>query len=213
MKNFIIVLALFLLSTQHAQAQVKAVTEEGDEVILFKDGTWKYTSDKKTAEIKLDTLYTKKAADATFLLKSKKISCGVWLNPKKWKFEKDANDTEPNEYSFTLNGEDVYAMFIPEKGQIPMDSWKAVAVENAKSVAPDIEVVSEGIRNVNGIDVYCMQLNGTIKGIKFTYFGYYYSSEKGSAQFITYTFQSLFKQYKPEMEKLLNGFVQTDENL
>ena len=61
--------------------------------------------------------------------------------------------------------------------------------------------------------MYCMQLNGTIKGIKFTYFGYYYSSDKGSAQFITYTFQSLFKQYKPEMEKLLNGFVQIDENL
>ena len=53
-----------------------------------------------------------------------------------------------------------------------------------------------------------MQMNGTIQGIKFTYFGYYYSNESGSIQFITYISQNLFEQSKEQMEKFLNGIVE-----
>jgi hypothetical protein len=51
-------------------------------------------------------------------------------------------------------------------------------------------------------------MDGTMKGIKFTYFGYYYSNAEGTVQFITYTSQNLLDKYKESIEELLNGLVE-----
>ena len=41
--------------------------------------------------------------------------------------------------------------------------------------------------------------------VKVAYLGYYYSYENGSLQFLSYTSQSLYKEFKDELETLLNG--------
>jgi len=56
--------------------------------------------------------------------------------------------------------------------------------------------------------VLFLQLNGTLEGIEFAYYGYYYSSEEGTVQFIMYTSQDLISIYRDDCEKALNGFVQ-----
>ena len=84
---------------------------------------------------------------------------------------------------------------------------REIAVANATKAAPDIQVVHEDIRKINGVTVRCLQMNGTVRGLKITYLGYYYSTEKGTVQFITFTGQNLFKEYKQRMEALLDGFV------
>jgi hypothetical protein len=60
---------------------------------------------------------------------------------------------------------------------------------------------------VNGQKVLFLRLNVTLQGIKFTYYGYYYSNSSGTVQFITYTPQSLLEGYIKDCEKILNGFV------
>ena len=60
---------------------------------------------------------------------------------------------------------------------------------------------------VNGKKIFFMQMNGSIEGMKFTYLGYYYSSEGGTIQFISYTTQNLLEEYKNDMFELLNGFT------
>ena len=92
------------------------------------------------------------------------------------------------------------------KVKMPM-GWLLPKELNAKSIAPDIKVVMEEYRIINGKKVFCMQMNGTTQGVKFSYFGYYYAYEHGTIQFITYTSQSLLNEYKPDMEELLNGFT------
>jgi hypothetical protein len=52
-----------------------------------------------------------------------------------------------------------------------------------------------------------MQMSGTIQGISFVYYGYYYSHESGSVQFLAYTSQDLLNNYSDDIEELLNGFV------
>lgn len=49
----VILTGLILISVQFLNAQISAVTETGDEVILYKDGTWKYLNDSiiENAEI------------------------------------------------------------------------------------------------------------------------------------------------------------------
>ncbi|MCC7520261.1 MAG: hypothetical protein IT220_01380, partial [Flavobacteriaceae bacterium] len=105
-------------------------------------------------------------------------------------------------------GEDLYGMIISEKVEIPLETLRSIAIENGKSVAPDLKIMKEEYRTVNGLKLLLLQMNGTMQGIKFSYYGYYYSNTNGTVQFITYTSQNLLNSYIPEIEKLLNGIVE-----
>lgn len=190
-------------------AQKKAVTETGDEVVLFDNGTWEYQNKEilVETEIPTNTKSFEKVKKATFLLKSKKLNVGFWLNPKEWSFQK-ATDNLEAEYEFQLKGEDLYGMVISEKVEIPLETLKSIALENGKGAAPDLRVVKEEYRFVNGIKVLLLEMSGTMQGIKFSYYGYYFSSANGTIQFITYTSQNLLDSYRKECDELLNGLVE-----
>lgn len=204
-KNLLTVAFLFCLST--AYAQTKAITDNGEEVILNKDGTWKYANLKPSYTTRLDTLSFVKDKDATFLLKGKNIKYGVYLNPKKWKFEAVNNNESAHEYFLTLKDGDAFAMIIPERVELTFELLEQVALENAQNAAPDIHITKQEMRTINGNLVKVMEMQGTLKGVSFVYFGYYYVGPLGTIQFISYTTKGLYKEYLPEMEKLLNGFT------
>ena len=48
-------------------------------------------------------------------------------------------------------------------------------------------------------------MEGTIDGFSVFYYGYYFSNDKGTTQFVTYSTTNLFDFYKVEIEKFLNG--------
>ena len=203
-----ILLLLYLSSFVFVQAQQKAITEIGEEVILYENGTWKYQNQENVDEFEIPTNpknFTKNE-DATFLLKSRKFDVGFLIDPSEWSFEKAVDNLEA-EYELQLKGEDLYAMIIAEKIQIPLEDLKEIALNNAKASAPDIKIVKEEYRTVNGSRVLFLQMNGTLQGIKFSYYGYYFSNSEGTLQYITYTSQSLLDVYIDDCEKLLNGFV------
>jgi len=188
-------------------SQVNAVTENGEQVVLYKDGTWKSLENKSGWETRLDTLKFVKSSSSTFLVKSARVNYGIWINPKKWQFKKGQSTDGPSEYNFTLIGQDAYAIMISERTQIPLNSLKEIALSNAKRAAPDVKLIKEEIRNINGKNVCFLQMEGTIKGVNFIYYGYYYSDENGTIQFVAFTSKNLFPKYQSEMEQLLNGFV------
>ncbi len=142
-------------------------------------------------------------------MKSKKLNIGFYLDPKIWALKK-ATDNPDAEYELQLRDRDLYGMVISEKVQIPLQTLRSVAVENGRSVAPDLRIIKEEYRNVNGIKVLLLHMNGTMQGIKFSCYGYYYSNEEGTLQFVTYTAQNLLESYLPKIEKLLNGIVELD---
>jgi len=49
-------------------------------------------------------------------------------------------------------------MMIAEKMEIPLESLKEIVLDNAKEAAPDIKIVKEEYRTVNGIRVLMMQM-------------------------------------------------------
>jgi hypothetical protein len=210
MKN-IIILGLLLTSTTFVKAQMNAVTESGEEVLLYDNGTWKYANKKDDVEteIKLNDKPFTKDKNSTFVVKSKKANIGVWINPKDWSFTKNAAN-EDAEFQFQKKGEDLYGMLVAEKLEIPIEALKNIAIQNAKSVATDIKVVSEEYRNVNGIKVLMMQMAGTIQGMKIVYCGYYYSNDTGTIQLLTYTGENLLKSYHNDIETFLNGLVKLE---
>ena len=208
MKTYIIT-TLLIASAYFMNAQTSAITGNGDEVILYEDGTWKYLDDsaiEKTV-IPVNKKKFSKDKNSSFLVKSNRLNVGIYINPKSWSFTK-GGDEEVYEFQFQKKGGDLYAMLISEKIQVPIETLKEVAITNARSAAPDIKVVKEEYRTVNGIQVLMMQMTGTIQGIEFTYYGYYYSNSKGTIQLLTYTSETLFNEYKGDIELFLNGFVE-----
>ena len=203
-----ILTGLLLITVHLLNAQINAVTDTGDEVILYSDGTWKYLDDDNTEskEIPVNDKKFLKDIKSTFLVKSQKLNIGVWINPKIWSFTKGAVDDD-FEFEFEKKDEDLYGMLISEKMEIPLETLKSIAIENAKSAAPDVKVVKEEYRNVNGVQVLMLQMTGTIQNVKFTYFGYYYSNSNGTIQLLTYTGENLFSNYQKDIEEFLNGFV------
>ncbi len=207
MKKFFLILLGFFAAF-FSQSQQRAITEEGKEVILYDDGTWKYKDGEKipSEEIPTNPNAFVKDDSSTFLLKSKNLNVGFYLNPKVWSFRK-ATINPYAEYELQMRDGDLYCVIITEKIEVPLESLKLIAIENGKSLSPDLTIVKEEYRNVNGLKVLLLQMNGTVKGIKVSYYGYYYSSPEGTVQFITYTAQNLLEKYMPEIEKLLNGLV------
>lgn len=204
----IILSALLGIATLPAFAQIKAVTDKGEEVILNNDGTWKYASITPSYDTRLDTPDIKKASTNTFLLKGNHVKYGIWLDPKKWSFKTVTDeDNSPIEYRLSLKHESGYCMIIPEAIELSLEVLESAALTNARSVAPDVKIVREETRRVNGNLVKNVELRGTVEGIKFVYFGYYYTGKIGTVQAVCYTSETLYPKYKADMEALLSGFV------
>jgi hypothetical protein len=88
---------------------------------------------------------------------------------------------------------------------IPLDTLKKIAIENAKQAAPDVQVLSEETRTVNNRPLLCMKFDGTVKGIPFRYYGYYYEGKQGTIQLLTFTGRNLFAKYEQVLSDFLNG--------
>ena len=199
---------LLCLFTFNSFASKKAVTDEGDVVILHNDGTWKYEIEKVTDDKKLlvnPNRFTKND-DATFVLKSNKTNSSFAINPKKWKFKKIKNGNEAAEYTFELKGGDLYAMVISEQIEIEIEQLVDIAFTNAQSVATDMKITKKEYRIVNDKKVIYMEMVGTIQSVRFKYLAYYYSDASGSTQYLTYTSENLVNKYKDDINDFLNGF-------
>jgi len=79
---------VFGLSLLISNAQQNAITGNGEEVLLYEDGTWEYLNDSLNIDEVVsvnDQLFTKNKS-SSFLVKSKMTNVGVYLNPKVWSF-------------------------------------------------------------------------------------------------------------------------------
>jgi hypothetical protein len=197
MNLFVVVVALLLLTGVASADALRAVTEDGKSVILNGDGTWRYDAPAQGIT---------KPPQASKLFKGTRVRYGLWTDESKWLLAKDKGDSPERDYAFRHVTGDAYAMVIAERLEVPMESLKAIALQNARNATKDVRVTKEELRNVNGTQVLAMQMEGTIQGIPFVFNGYYYAGKRGTIQVITYTGRNLFDEYRRDMENLLSGF-------
>lgn len=206
-KIFIVTLSLSFI-TIPSIAQKKAITENGEEVILYDNATWKSADITPAYETRLDTLIVAKKADATFAVKSNKVKCSVWINPKKWSFT-TKTFAPSQEYVFNLKNkqQEIMAVLIPERIQIPLSTFTTLALANMKEASPDAHLTREEVRIVNGVTVKMLQIEGTVDGLNFTYRGYYYSGKLGTVQLLAFTYKEFFDEFSSDIDELLSGFA------
>jgi hypothetical protein len=201
--KYTLILCLLLAPTV-LFCQVMGTTDDGKRVKLNGNGTWEYIIEKSDSASVSSGNYAK-STKATTQIKSTKNDFGFWYDKSKWKLGKD----EEGDAEFTLEhiDGDAYAMFLAERIEIDLENLKDIAVENAKSLDPDIKVDTETTRVVNGHKVKYIQMSGQAKGMKFIYQGYYTSNESGTVQFVCFTGKNLLKEYEKDMQELLNGLA------
>jgi hypothetical protein len=191
---------IFVGASAFGQVATTATTEDGRKVQLNEDGTWKLL--KGAVAGVAGSL--KKPANAKKFVKAPKGPFGVWIDEAKWT-QKESKEESANKLTFTHKSDDAYAMIIGERIMVATDALKKVALENAKGVAPDIKMVSEEKRTLNGKQVMCLKMSGTIQTIPFIYYGYYYGGNEGTLQVICYTSANLFDEFKADFDDFLNG--------
>jgi hypothetical protein len=196
-------LPLLLLAAGAAQAQpaAHATTEDGRRVLLYPDGRWKYEAPAAAAAA--GKVYARGTA-ATERVDLLRGGMTLFIDPGKWK---QTPSDDPTKISFRHATGEAYGMVVAERLAIPLPRLREIAISNAREAAPDVKVTLEEHRRVNDVDVLAMQMEGTIQGIPFTYYGYYFSGAQGSVQLLTYTGSNLFSEYKPEFEEFLNGLT------
>lgn len=203
--KFSLGILLFTISFLVSAGQ-RAVTDDGDIVILNDDNSWSYETSRDIVKIPVNTEKFIRPQSSTFDVNSKVTGTKIWINPKEWGFKKSVLNGEA-EFQFQLKGQDLYGLLISERIEIEVEAFSNIALDMARTVAPDIKVDLKEYRNVNGLKVIYMEMSGTTQGVKVTYAGYYYSNDKGSTQLVTYTGTALFETYKDKITQLLNGFV------
>lgn len=213
MNKLLLIPALCLGTIVHGQT--RAVTDQGKEVVLYDNGKWVYVSDSTNPasadSIKTNPAIFTKPADASFLVKSKRLNIGVHINPKKWRFSTGEKVSASAEYMFTMSSGEGYAMLITEKAAFDLESLRMAALINAKKASPDVKELFSEYRKVNGLPVLYMEMQGTVSGIKFHYAGYYYSNSKGTVQLTSFTTQSEFPNIKSNLTEILNGLVEVKQ--
>jgi len=210
----VVCLFIFFISIYSVKAQQKALTENGREVLLFENGTWKYSSDsisKTTSVFDSLPLNPKKFAkdpNESFLVKSNVLNIGIYINPGNWTF-KPRNDTETKqEYVFVAKKAYAYAVVVTEPTPVDISKMPYIALLMAQRAATNVKQTMAEYRMVNNKKVLCLGFQGTVNSLKIMYLGYYFSNEKGTVQLISYTSQENFLKYKTEMESFLNGLVE-----
>jgi hypothetical protein len=210
-----ILIILFVMPFSTLSAQIKALTENGRQVVLNNDGTWKYTSDStinkhSSDSIKLNPTKFSKSTGANFLVKSIVTDMGVYINPDEWTVAGHHENEVNPEYRFALKSQNGLAMIESEKTQIDLETMADIALINARKAAIDARVTAKEYRIVNNNRILYLEMAGTIRGIKFRYIGYYFSDKTGTLQLLSYTTDGLYSVAKGELIKFLNGFVVTD---
>jgi len=199
----IILVGWFSTSWALAEDGITATTEDGRKVKLYADGTWR-SANAPAASPALKPVSYAKAAGATSTFKTVVDSISVMYDPLVWSL-KNSDGSDVTRRSFVHKSGALYAFAITERLPINTETIKKVAVMNAQKAAPDMEVIMEENRVVNGVNVIAMKMKGSMQGLGFVYYGNYYGDKNGAIQLVCYTVDSAFSTYEKDCLNFING--------
>ncbi|NOU61391.1 hypothetical protein ELS83_16405 [Marinifilum sp. JC070] len=216
-------LALLLCGTS-VKSQTRAVTELGDTIYVYNNGTWSFEIQEEAPVVNefdflnqildIDTIQKPYSypANAKKQVKSERNQFAVKYNDKIWKRIPPATLNEEAEIAFQAKHTDIWCVIITEVTPIDADKLfkiaKKMMEENTGGIA---KIKKTEVRTVNENQIFYGKLETDFSGINFIFNSYYFSNEKGSVQFVTWTSSTLHELNKDLIQDLLNGFVVLDQ--
>jgi len=211
-----IVLSAFVIFSFSVKSQIKGMTEDGKEVILFDNKTWKFVneSDEKVLEtISTNEQSYEKAKEATFIVKGKNIDGGFYYDPKKWKLIQVPSNTPFVEYAFTsTSNSSLFALFGSEIMPIQsLKNLKDIVISTVQRKADYFRLKKSEYRTINGIKVLHLEYSANVKGLDFEYIANLYLTVEGYCTISAYTYRNQFEANREQMENFTNGIVKVEK--
>lgn len=212
-RPFYLALIFVVSSSLHAYEGTDATTEDGQNVILYSNGTWAFKLDsapikpkviKKTQSIKKPNIIktaTPKIKETSLV--GKKGVYQITYNDKLWKKTKGGNNDA--EIQLEYKGGNGYAMLIFDRTPVSLEKLKKQAIKNMRAVASKVEIIAEEKKKIKGHQVMQLKINSHIEEVPFAYLNHYVTGKWGTVQFVTYTATTLMPDYEADFLKLLNG--------
>lgn len=218
---FIFSMLLSLLGVNEINAQIKAVTENGDTIFVYNDGTWSFTEKEASPmdaqlsfldrELNIDTIQEtfKVAESATKEAKNKFDLFKIMYDEKKWdRIPPGKLNNEEAEMAFISKEKDIYSLVIAEEAEIGQENILKIALGMMeKRTGGTVELLNVQQRTVNGTGILSGQFKVDISGMILTFDSYYYSSPKGTVQFTTWAGSSVWEKNQKVVKEFLNGLI------
>ncbi|MEO0789681.1 MAG: hypothetical protein AAFY36_13500 [Bacteroidota bacterium] len=220
MKFFPLLILLVCISNVALKAQVLAVTEEGDTIYVYPNGTWSYDElDEMPAlnansilevDFEIDTIKTpfKYSGNLDKEVENENGQFVIKYNSDKWRRVPPASLNDDAEFAFEFKETDIWCVVISEEIPIEKGNLFKIARNNMADYAEaEVEVAKAEIRQVNGSEVLRGTMRTSYSGIPFVFDTYYFSNEAGSVQFTIWTSTNIWEDHLADIEELLNGFI------
>lgn len=218
--RFLISIIIFFLAF-NTNAQVWAVTEKGDTIYVYSDGTWSFDKEERSNQdqgsldylntvIKLDTIATLFTVNSKA---EKKLSSQYGFfefqyDSDEWKRVPAAQLNEDAEFALQAKNNDIYVAIISEEIEIGIENIYKIAINNAKeNLGVEIDILKSELRNINGIDVIRGVMGFNLNGMNLIFDSFYFSDSRGTVQLTTWTASNLHEKYEDDILSLLNGLV------
>lgn len=214
-------ICIFSVFTFYSSAQTKAITEKGDTIYVYDNGTWSFDilDDELgqlseltflNQEVELDTIRAefKVSSNANKQISDEQGMFIIKYDEKLWKRVPAATLNDEADYAFQSKTQDVWCVVIAEETPIRKDKLFLIAQKTMSDrigVVPN--VIKAELRNVNGVEVIRGVLQAEFSGISFVFDTYYFSNELGSVQFTTWTSEKLWERNENLILEHLNGFI------
>lgn len=204
-----------------AYGQTLAITEHGDSIYVYDNGTWSFElleempnteSDLAflSSELSIDTLskeykYTSKAKKQA---KNARGQFTIKYDENTWKRVPPATLNGEAEFAFQSKTTDIWCVVISEITPIAADKLFRIAIKNMEeSTGSTPEILKTEQRTVNGQQLIRGVLRANFSGIDLIFDTYYFSNDLGSVQFTTWTSATIWKSNESDILDFLNGFV------
>ena len=221
--QLIFTFALTIIMHQSVTAQVMAITEHGDTIYVYDNGTWSFSDEEMPEDGQLDiftehsftidtipTLFTV-SKNAKKKAKGKLGFYDVMFDDKKWSRTPPANINPEAEMAFIGKNKDMWCLLIAEGMEISKEQLFNIAINMMKErTGADVKILKVEQRTVNGKEVLRGVTQVEVQGMKLVFDTYYYSCIKGSLQISTWTGKNIYDRNQKDIEELLNGLIPSE---
>lgn len=199
MKKTVLALIFVFVSAVVAAQTIRAITEDGRDVLLSPNGTWQFnttpSSENKAPPASGDrSTYQPAMQSANFTFDS-----------SEWAIRPQDEKDERGKRSFQHKSLPIYGMVISDELQGTNKAMKNVIISNAQGAGKIIATLVDQVKSVNGKSVGTLRTVMESEGLRFVFDYLYFADNTGNIQVICYTGQSLFSKYQADCQKFLNG--------
>lgn len=202
----LLLLYIIILSALCSNGQITATTADGNKVILYNNGTWKYADSAINTPIEKGGEHFKPFG-TNCIIKGQDVKYVVVYDSSLWTLH-DTPINVQSDFSMSLKkSETSVALLIPEKSTTTLASLRDIALVNARKSSKNVVILKQEYRKVNKKDMLYLEFTTEVRGFTFLFMAYYYAGPFSCIQFVTYTEISQAEKEKPKMMNLLNGLI------